>query len=511
MKRGKVRTKARTAAKKKERELIARAKRLRDGPDPLIPECGGECRKCPFDKMRAKMLKLLRYKDNPKKLGGLANMGTDFSKAYAATLLLATQEKAPYLAVAHVGNKDIAYAQRGKAKKEMLIGFQHYHDPDARLLAMADIARKNGLYVFSMKDRMVCTGTSGKPPEEYVKESVARMGYSFQKTADGYTALDPADDTVLSVRWIPAKITLKVSRQRSSKKRNITSVILNRMIHPQADIVFDIRVQPGFKHTNGGEDCPLNRMKKVSEHWRAEYVGGRVSDRELIENHVGDVREKAEAMNRRIFAVGMTCFDDDSEAFIESLRPSNVEREALEALLDNLEENIIMDEATPAKVLDMYWKEAGQEVLEAVLGDEDAAEEFYERSLKSEEMASQVVQEAFRSAQQDRILADLPEYDRLPPVAKFCDRIARIHRTKGSNAAAREIRRNQSRKKQFKALEYALLLALGAGRGEEWRYSEDERGFGAHLRSKAEALLSAEPEGYDASLRDLMTSSGHAF
>jgi hypothetical protein len=207
----------------------------------------------------------------------------------------------------------------------------------------------------------------------------------------------------------------------------------------------------------------------------------------------------------------MTCFDDDSEAFIESLRPSNVEREALEALLDNLEENIIMDEATPAKVLDMYWKEAGQEVLEAVLGDEDAAEEFYERSLKSEEMASQVVQEAFRSAQQDRILADLPEYDRLPPVAKFCDRIARIHRTKGSNAAAREIRRNQSRKKQFKALEYALLLALGAGRGEEWRYSEDERGFGAHLRSKAEALLSAEPEGYDASLRDLMTSSGHAF
>ncbi len=511
MKRGKVRTKARTAAKKKERELIARVKRLRDGPDPVIPECEGECRRCPFEKWRARLLKQLKYKDNKKKLSGLANLGPDFSKAYAAALLLATQDKAPYLAVAHVGNKDLAYAQRGKAKKEMLIGFQHYHDPDARLLAVADIARKNGLYIFSMKDKMVCTGTSGKPPEEYVKETVARMRYPFQKTADGYAALDPADDTVLVVKWIPAKISLKVSRHRSSTKRNIASVILNRMLHPQADKVFDVRVQPGFKHTNGGKDCPLNRLTKVSDHWRAEYVGGRISDREAIDNHVEDVREKAEAMSRRIFAVGMTCFDDDSEAFIESLRPNKVEREALQALLDNLDENVIVDEATPTKVLDMYWKDAGKEVLEAVLGDEDAAEEFYERSLKSKETPSRFVREAFRSAQRERILADLPEYERLPPVARFCDRIARIHRTKGSDAAVMEIRGTQSRKKEFKALEYAFLLALGAGRGDEWRYSEDELGFGAHLKSKAEALLSAEPEGYDASLKSLMTASGHSF
>ncbi|MCK4367798.1 MAG: hypothetical protein KAW84_07635, partial [Thermoplasmata archaeon] len=208
MKRRTVRTKARTAAKKKERELIARAKKLRDGPDPIIPECGGECRKCPFEKMRARLLKLLRYKENKKKLSGLANFGPDFSKAYAATLLLATQEKAPYLAVARVGNKDIAYAQRGKTKKELLIGFQHYDDPDARLLAVADIARKNGLFIFSTKDKMVCTGTSGKPPKEYVAETIGRMRYPFQKTADGYAALDPADDTVLEVRWIPAKISL---------------------------------------------------------------------------------------------------------------------------------------------------------------------------------------------------------------------------------------------------------------------------------------------------------------
>lgn len=511
MKRGTVRTKARTAAKKKERELIARVKRLRDGPDPVIPECGGECRKCPFEKWRARLLKQLKYKDNKKKLSGLANLGPDFSKAYAAALLLATQDKAPYLAVARVGNKDLAYAQRGKAKKEMLIGFQHYHDPDARLLAVADIARKNGLYIFSMKDKMVCTGTSGKPPEEYVTETVGRMRYPFHKTANGYAALDPADDTVLEVRWIPAKISLKVSRHRSSTKRNIASVILNRMLHPQSAKILGMRVQPGFQHSSGGEDCPLNKLTKVSAHWKTEYTAGRVSDRELIDKHVEDVREKAEAVESRIFAVGMNCFDDDSEAFIESLRPNKVEREALKALLDNLEVDVILDEATPAKVLDMYWKEAGLEALKAVLDDEDAAEEFYERSLESKETPSRFVREAFRSAQRERILADLPEYERLSPVAKFCDRVARIHKTKGSEAAAMEIRRNQSRKKEFKALEYAFLLALGAGRGEEWRYTEDEREFGAHLKSLAEALLNAKPEGYDASLRTLITASGHSF
>ncbi|MCK4367308.1 MAG: hypothetical protein KAW84_05120, partial [Thermoplasmata archaeon] len=141
----------------------------------------------------------------------------------------------------------------------------------------------------------------------------------------------------------------------------------------------------------------------------------------------------------------------------------------------------------------------------------DAAEEFYERSLKSDEMPSQFVQEAFRSAQRKRILADLPTYKTLPPVARFCDRIARTYRTKGSEAAAREIRRNQSRRKEFKALEYAFLLALGAGRGEEWRYTEDELGFGVHLKSLAEALLSVKPEGYDVSLRTLLTASGHSF
>lgn len=501
--------KARAAAKKKERELIARAKKLRDGPDPLIPECEGECRKCPFEKWRARLLKQLRFKDNKKKLSGLANLGPAFSKAYAATLLLAIQEKAPYLAVARVGNKDIAYAQRGKAKKELLIGFQHYDDPDARLLAVADIARRNGLFIFSTKDKMVCTGTIGKPPEEYVTETIGRMRYPFQKTEGGYAALDSVDDTFIEVRWIPAGISLKVSRLRSSTKRNIASVILNRMLHPERAKILDVRVQPGFRHASGGEDCPLNTLTEVSDRWRSEYMSGRVSDRELIDNHMKDVREEGIAMERRVFAVGMNCFDDDSDAFIESLRPNKIEREALRAMVKNLGENVILDEASPAKVLDTYWQEAGLEALKAVLGDEDAANEFYERSLSSQESPSQFVRQAFQTAQKERILSDLPKYRKLSPVARFCDRIARVYRTGGPAAAAMEVRKDTTRSKAFKALEYAFLLALNET-GFDWQYTEDERGFGVHLKSAAEALLTAKPEEYDAALRRLLTASGHS-
>ncbi|MFQ5910679.1 MAG: hypothetical protein ACE5IJ_08190, partial [Thermoplasmata archaeon] len=417
-------------------------------------------------------------------------------------------EKAPYLAVARVGNKDIAFAQRGKAKKELLIGFQHYHDPDARLLAVADIAQKNRLFIFSTKERMVCTGTSGQPPKQYVREVIARMKYPFQKSKGGYVSIHSGDRTLLEVHWIPAKISFKVSRQRSSAKRNIASIILNRMLRPKNVDVLDVRVHPGFSHAEGGEDCPLNTRMKVNLGTRDSYVLGQISDREVIDMHLEDVRERS--VDCRIFAVGMTCYDDDSEAFIESLRPTRVEREALRALLDNLGENVILDEASPAKVLDMYWQEAGLESLKAVLGDEDAANEFYERSLSSQESPSQFVREAFQSAQKERILSDLPEYRKLPAVARFCDRIARIYRTGGPAAAAMEVRRDTSRAKAFKALEYAFLLALDE-RGFDWRYTDDERGFGIHLKSLAEALLNAKPEGYDASLKSLMTASGHSF
>lgn len=510
MKRTRVRTKARTATKKKEKDLIARAKRLRDGPDPIIPECGAECRKCPFDKIKAKLLRMLKHKDNAKKLSSLSNLGSDLSKAYAATLLLAVQEKAPYLAVARVGNKDLSYALRGKAKKEYLVGFQHYDDPDARLLAVADIARKYGLFVFSTKDRMICTGSSGRPPKEYVSEAVTRMGYSFQKSGKKYVSVDPGDDTILEVRWRPAKMSFKVSRSRSSSKRNIASIILNRMLHPQSTKLLDIRIYPGFRHANGGKDCPLNSRTKVNQGIVDAYVGGRISDRETIDMHLDDVKEKAESLSQKTYVVGMNCFDDDSDAFIESLRPNKVEREALVALLGNLSGNVILEDATPAKVLDTFWEEAGLESLKAVLGDEEAAGEFYEASFSSDEMPSQFVHEAFKSAERERILSDLPEYKRLPPVARFCDRIARIHRTKGPGAAAMEIRRDSAREKAFKALEYAFLLALNEGTGEEWRYTEDERGFGSHLQSAAEALLNATPEEYDESLKKLLAASGHA-
>lgn len=510
MNKGKVRTKARTVAKKKERELIARAKRLRDGLDPVLPECDSDCGRCPFDKWRARLAKIRRYKDNMKKLTALANRGPGISRAYAAALLLAKQEKAPYLAVAHVGAKDIAFAQRGKVKQELLIGFQHYHDPDARLLAVSDTARRRGLFIYSTRDKMICTGPSGKPPKEYLADVVQRTGYPFSKANGGYEALDPSDDTLLEVKWVPAKITFKVSRQRSSTKRNISSVILNRMLHPQNAKVLDIRVSPGFTHSNGGEDCPLNSRRKVNSGIVDAYLSGKISDREIIDMHLDDVREKVEGMSRRIYAVGMVCFDDDQEAFIDSLRPNDIERVALTALLDGLDESVMLDDATPAKVLDTYWEQAGLKALEAVLGDEEAAKEFYDRSLESDEMPSVFIQEAFESAEREKVLSELPEYKRLPPVARFCDRVARIHRIKGPAAAAMEVRRDSARAKKFKALEYAFLLAMRE-KVDKWRYTDDERGFGQHLKPKAKALLAAEPEDYDEKLHGLLAASGHSF
>ncbi len=165
----KIRTGARTAAKVQEKELITKAKKIKKNPALVIPKCEHEGR-CPLDKIRRQVNRVRMFADDDKRLKKLAGAGDQLSRAYAATLLIAQSEKAPYLAVFRTPFGEIAYALRGKVKKEKLIGVQHYDKPKWRFLSLVDLATKKGLHIYFTKSGLICKGREEPPPANFIKE-----------------------------------------------------------------------------------------------------------------------------------------------------------------------------------------------------------------------------------------------------------------------------------------------------------------------------------------------------
>ena len=252
-----VRTGARTASKVQERELISNARKLRKNPDLLLPTCDGSCKGCPFEKMKRNLERISKFKDDEKKLAKLSRAGDQLGRAYAATLQIALAGKAPYLAVARFPFGDVAYAVRGKVKKEKLIGVQHFTDPRWRLLSVLDIAMRKKIFIFSTKTGMICTGTTPKPPKEYLQVSVSSLKYYLTKSGNVYHCehLTPkvvreeglAEEAYLRMKWDLANITFGVCRKCSSDKENIFSTLTRNMAGPDPkkefalDIIYKIK------------------------------------------------------------------------------------------------------------------------------------------------------------------------------------------------------------------------------------------------------------------------------
>lgn len=505
----KVGMKARTATKVQEGELIRNAKRLRDDPDLLLPKCAASCRSCPFERIGGKLRRLTRWRDDEKKLKASSRWGGNFSKAFAGTLLLAIQEKAPYLAVARVGNREVAYASRGKARKETLVGFQHFDDPNLRLLPFAKLARRYGLHIYSTKKGMICTGREDKPPKEYVSQVLNLLLYGLEKEDGVYTCPHLEGRAFLRVEWPAASLSLSICRYCVSSKENIPSTLSRRMTFPRTARPFRVEVHPNYVHKVPSKSCPLNAKVELSRSLSEEYLSGGISDKEVLTRHIEEVVDGVRSGPRRIYAFGNQCFDDNLDLFIDALRPTNAERLGLKAVLEHVDESLILDEATPSKVLEMFWDEYGDLALEAVLGEE--ASGMSKEDLSKEMLLSRVLREAEKKARSREILSTLPKYRELPPVARFCDSLARLFKTKGPKVAADRIMTSRGPRSEFRALEFAFLLAFGFGEGREWQYEKEEVDFGHHLKKYVIELLEADGEDYDRSLKNLLRESGYSF
>ena len=109
--------------------------------------------------------------------------------------------------------------------------------------------------------------------------------------------------------------------------------------------------------------------------------------------------------------------------------------------------------------------------------------------------------------ERQKILAKLPKYKNLPPLAKFTDSVARTYKTFGEKKAIAELKKRPDTPKG-KSVAYAFLLYFGKGSDKKWQYSPLEIEYGEFLKDNVKNLIESEPEKYHERLKELLVSSG---
>lgn len=496
------RTFARTAAKSVEKNLVDNAKKLKENPYLFLPDYEDkQSRKC-FDKIKKSLDKVSRFSNDPKKLEKLSKK-RDFNGALAGTLLLAHSEKAPYLAVAKLPTGDIGYAQRGKADKEKLISVQHFDDPVLRLIGLKDKVLKRKLRVYSWDDGFVSTGLEAKPSREFVSFIIKKTGLTSQNGVATCGHIDPeiaknkkvSKKNYLHINWKSASVIFVICEECAKSKNNTIFNITKYLLEPKLSDDFLIEVVGGY-------------TKQIDEkfeqvHSLSEYLSGDLTDVEFIKKNVKHQEESIKESDKKMLILDGTNYGTDVDQFIQALKPNKFEEEVLKLVLERVEEPVVLNNVTPNKVLEKFWKEHGLDAINSIIDDEEMAKKFF----MLDDTPSDILELAFNYRERQQILSQLPKYESLQPLSKFIDTVVRTYKTFGEKEALLEIKKRPDNPKG-KSIAYAFLLVFGKAEDKKWQYSQIEIEYGEFLKEYAKKLLDSEPKGYHKYFKELLTASG---
>lgn len=511
----------RTPAKTMERELVHRAELLAKDPSKALPSSVSPCAKDPFDKVLKKMQGVSKYAGDEKRLERLASRGDPIVRAYAGTLMLAAAGKAPYLASLKLPQGEVFYAMRGKVAKEKLVGMQWFDHPIYRLLLFLDLAVKRPYYHFySTRDGLYCSCKEPRPPAEYVEWAMQQPRGNISRVGEGLWACphvdpeavragDPVTGTYLRIEWRSGKQVVGICKRCAKSSRDSTvSAITSHMAVPRVEQDFDVRV---LHRLEGAEDCSLwDRLSglPLDKDDAEDYAKGKVDDGGVMDRHLAALDERLREHRGPHFILEDRTFCDDASAFVDALSPSDEERLALEAALPQLDQPLILDRATPAKVLGELWDDHGEAMLGAVVENDEELMDKYLDHPDVQSSPSLVLKRALVEHRKRTIIDRLPRYDRLPLVARFADKVARTYRTEGTDGALKVVEKERGSEKRVKPVAYSFLLALGKETSKRWQYDKTDIDFAQFLQDKAKDLLEAEPEDYHDALQALLKATG---
>jgi len=474
-----------------EKELLATSKKLADDPSLIIPTCMDESRHCPFIKIEKKLQKVLRYKDDPDRLVKLASTGDQLIRAYAATISLAASGKLPYLMSTELPMGQVSFAMRGKVDREKLIGLQHFDDPDLRLLAYWDIARSEKVHVYSTVKGLFCSNEGPKAPAEYVQEMMDSIPYRLVEGSCGHT-----DRPAVLLRWLSAGKDIRVCAECASDV-NTAHHLMGRVAAP--DPFDDIQVSVEHTYIGGRPECQgeFTTPNALIQ----SYLKGEIDDAELISSYVTE-KGKWVLSKGQVYVLGQECFGRDGNAFLQALKGSDLEMDALQAVIAK-NVPLISDQNQAGKVITEVWEEQGRVMLKAVSDEEIALKVIRMADLTP----GQMLIEARRLLQVNQTLSAMPDYEQLGSLGQLADSLARAFKLEGGAAMLRLIERTDKEHRR-RTLCYAFLEATGDAHSHKWQFTKEERESGKHLSSYASSMINSFGEDYHQALVGLLRDVG---
>lgn len=497
-----VRTFARTAAKSMEKRLVENAKALQEDPYLILPDYDDNYSRKHFEKIKRSLDKVSRFKGNSKKLEKLSNKrGLD--GALAGTLLVAHSEKAPYLAVAKFSTGDISYAQRGRAEKEKLIAVQYFDNPILRLLGIKDMALKRKLHVYSWDEGYCSTGLEANPPEGFINFLMKKTDLTFKNGVATCGDIKPEtakksesfNKNYLRIHWKSADVVAAICEDCAKSRKNTIFNITKYLLEPDlsTDFAIDV-VGQVVKQEKSGYDQTQNIN---------DYLSGGLTDIEFIRKNMKQREESIKESGEKVLILDGISYGTDIDQFINALKPNKFEKEGLELILEQVDEPVVLNDVTPNKVLEQFWKDYGLDAITSIIDDEDMAKKFFSLA----DTPSDILQLVSNYRERQQILSQLPKYKSLPPLAKFVDNVVRTYKTFGEKEALAEIKKRPDNPKG-KSIAYGFLLIFGKAKDKKWQYSQVEIEYGDFLKDYAKKLLDSDPKKYHKALQDLLTASG---
>lgn len=483
--------------------MLGMGKWLANHPEALIPKCENECRMCNFDKIKRGISRAAESKDNPIILKKLAKRGDHLARAYAAALLQANTEKAPFLVVAKGPDGKIAYMHSAKVKREALIGVQYFKDPHLRLLAYSDISRKRKLAFYSVGDSIYCAPDNSPPPDAFIQDIAKRLSLSKRDKTNLTCSHYSPERGYLQIDWENAGISIMICEECLGERNSLLE-ITRRMISPSIRKSFSFHALIRLDCDRKCADCPSGKAYESNSDDSNAYLTGKYNDEQLYSKATDDFLNSVKDSGSKIITVGRRCFGDDKDALVEAVATNNAEKEALAALAKRISLPIILSEGTTAnKLLSNYWGEYGEEILKEIAG----TDAKYKESDLGETNPMSIIEKAKASSRSKSIIGALPEYKSLGKYSMFIDSIAREFKVSGKDAAQRLAAPSGTEETRQKSIGLAFRIALGET-GMEWQYNKEEVDFARHLSGKAKTLLGSDGDEYDAALKDFLINAG---
>ena len=457
-----VRTFARTATKTQEKTLIDNAKQLHHNPLLFLPETTDPTCQKQLSQIEKRINKIYRFKDDQDKLEKLANK-KGIEGAFAGTLLLASSEKAPYLGVVKLPTGDITYAQRGRADKEKLIGMQHHTDPILRLLTFKELAFKRHLNLYSWDNGYVCTGKTPQPPTPFIDFISNKLPLTRHTNVVHCTHLKPQQiidneiqkEHYLRIHWKSADWYCGICKDCAKTTKNTLFIISKYMLTPDLSADFDITIiAEVIKH---------HTMEDTQTQFTSEYLSGQLTDLEFINKNIRTRKDSVGQTEEKILIGNGGSYGDDIHGFIKALRPAKYEIPALEYILDEIAEPLVLDQTSSNKVYEKYWTTIGKHYLETVIDDKKMVESF----IQLDETPAAILKFVTEFIERKQILSQYPTYTTLPPLALFIDSTVKTYLTFGKDKTLTDLKQHPDTPKG-RSIAYAFFLFFKKAKDFKW-------------------------------------------